>query len=63
MTYNLFSTTPNSLKFGKYIQKNYFIFGQDFGSSDGDHKEFSLSKEMDFKTEAETLDTWISLST
>jgi hypothetical protein len=30
---------------------------------DDDHKELSLSKEIDFKTEVETLDTWISLNT
>jgi hypothetical protein len=39
------------------------IFAQNFRSIDDDHKELSLSKETDFKIEAETLDTWISLST
>jgi len=29
---------------------------QSFSSIDDDHKEISLSKETDFKTEAETLD-------
>jgi hypothetical protein len=38
------------------------ISAQNF-SSIYDHKELSLSKETDFKTEAETLDTWISLNT
>jgi hypothetical protein len=33
------------------------IFVQNFNSIDDDHKELSLSKETDFKTEAETLDT------
>ncbi len=28
-----------------------------------DHKEISLLKEIDFKTETETLDAWISLNT
>jgi hypothetical protein len=30
---------------------------QNFNSIDDDHKELSLSKEVDFKIEAETLDT------
>jgi hypothetical protein len=33
------------------------ISAQNFSSIDGDHKELSLSKETDFKTEAENLDT------
>jgi len=33
------------------------IFVQNFSSIDDDHKELSLSKEIDFKIEAETLDT------
>jgi hypothetical protein len=36
---------------------------QNFSSSDDDHKELSLSKEIDFKTKAKTLDTSISLNT
>jgi hypothetical protein len=32
-------------------------FVQNFSSIDDDHKELSLSKETDFKTKAETLDT------
>jgi hypothetical protein len=39
------------------------ISTQYFSSIDDDHKELSLSKEADFKTKAETLDTWISLNT
>jgi hypothetical protein len=39
------------------------IPAQNFTSIDDDHKELSLSKETDFKIEAETLDTWISLNT
>jgi hypothetical protein len=39
------------------------ISAQNFSSIDDDHKELSLSKETDFKTEAKTLDTWISLNT
>jgi hypothetical protein len=35
---------------------------QNFSSSNDDHKEISLSKETDFKTETETLDSWISLN-
>jgi hypothetical protein len=35
------------------------IFGQNLSSIDDDHKELSLSKEIDFKIEAETLDTSI----
>jgi hypothetical protein len=30
---------------------------QNFSSIDDDHKELSLSKEIDFKTEVEILDT------
>ncbi len=39
------------------------IYAQNFSSIDHDHKELSLSKEIDFKTKAETLDTRISLNT
>jgi hypothetical protein len=39
------------------------IPAQNFSSIDDDHKELSLSKETDFKTKAETLDTWISFNT
>jgi hypothetical protein len=35
----------------------FSIFGQNFSSIYDDHKEISLSKETDFKIEAETLDT------
>jgi hypothetical protein len=35
----------------------FFIFGQNFNSIDEDHRELSLSKETDFKTEVETLKT------
>jgi hypothetical protein len=38
------------------------IPAQNFSSIDVDHKEISLSKETDFKTEIETLDAWISLN-
>jgi hypothetical protein len=34
----------------------FSTFAQNFSSIDDDHKELSLSKETDFKTEAETLD-------
>jgi hypothetical protein len=37
-------------------------FFQDFSPIDDDHKEISLSKETDFKTETETSDAWISLN-
>ncbi len=39
------------------------ISAQNFSPIDDDHKEISLSKETDFKTETETLDAWISLNT
>jgi len=35
---------------------------QNFSSIDDDHKELSVSKEIDFKTKTETLDAWISLN-
>jgi hypothetical protein len=34
----------------------FSIFFQTFSSIDDDHKELSLSKKTDFKTETETLD-------
>jgi hypothetical protein len=34
-----------------------FISVQNFSSIDDNHKELSLSKEIDFKTKVETLDT------
>ncbi len=40
----------------------FSISAQNFSSSNDDHKEISLSKETDFKTEIETLDAWISLN-
>jgi hypothetical protein len=40
----------------------FSIFSQNFSSIDDDHKEISLSKEIDFKTEIEILDAWISLN-
>ena len=39
------------------------ICAQNFSSIDDDHKEISLSKETNFKTETETSDAWISLNT
>ncbi len=39
------------------------ISAQNFSPIDDDHKEISLSKETDFKTETETSDAWISLNT
>jgi hypothetical protein len=39
------------------------IFDQNFNSINDDHKELSLSKGTDFKTETETLNAWISLNT
>ncbi len=36
---------------------------QNFSPIDDDHKEISLSKETNFKTETETSDAWISLNT
>jgi len=39
------------------------IFAQIFNFIDDDHKELSFSKETYIKTEAETLDIWISLNT
>jgi len=35
---------------------------QNFSSIDDDHKKLSLSKEIDFKTETEILNVWISLN-
>ncbi len=39
------------------------ISAQNFSSIVDDYKEISLSKETDFKTETETSDAWISLTT
>jgi hypothetical protein len=41
----------------------FSISVQNFSSIDDDHKEISLSKETNFKTETETSDAWISLNT
>jgi len=41
----------------------FSILSQNFSSIDVDHKEISLSKKTDFKTEIETLDALISLNT
>jgi hypothetical protein len=41
----------------------FSIYVHNFSSIDDDHKKLSLSKEIDFKTKAETLDTWIFLNT
>jgi hypothetical protein len=41
----------------------YSISIRNFNSIDYDHKELSLSKEINFKTEAKTLDTLISFNT
>jgi hypothetical protein len=41
----------------------FFISAQNFNSINDDHKELSLSKETDFKIEAEILDTWNSFNT
>jgi hypothetical protein len=38
------------------------ISAQNFSSIDDDHKKISFSKEIDFKTETETSDAWISLN-
>jgi len=40
-----------------------FISSQSFSSIDDEHKEISLSKETNFKTETKTLEAWISLNT
>jgi hypothetical protein len=39
------------------------IFSQNFSSIDDDHKEISLSKEINFKIKTETSDVWISFNT
>jgi hypothetical protein len=41
----------------------FSIYAQMFNSTYDDHKELSLSKEIDFKIEVEILDTWISFNT
>ncbi len=49
--------------FVRNIRYMFSTSAQNFNSIDDDHKELSLSKETDFKIEAETLDTWIFLNT
>jgi hypothetical protein len=39
----------------------FSIYFQNFSSIDDDHKKLSLIKEIDFKTEAETLNSWIPI--
>ncbi len=48
--------------FERHIRYMSSISVQNFSSIGDDHKELSLSKETDFKTKAETLNTWISLN-
>jgi hypothetical protein len=65
--------TQNDLQFAHNNSKLLEILGATldmcflhllkFSSIDDEHKKLSLSKEIDFKTEAETLNTWISLNT
>jgi hypothetical protein len=43
--------------FERHIRYISSISFQNFSFIDNGHKELSLSKEIDFKTEAETLDT------
>ncbi len=62
MSYNSLSTTSTPWDFGKHIIYMSSISIQNFSSIDDDHKELSVSKEIDFKTEAKTIDTWISLN-
>ncbi len=40
-----------------------FIFVQNFSCINDEHKDISFSKDIDFKIEIETLDTWISFNT
>jgi len=40
-----------------------FIFAQNFSLIDDDHKEISLSKQTNFKTETKTSYAWISHNT
>jgi len=49
--------------FWRHIKYMSFTFAQNFVPIYDDHKELSLSKETNFKTKVETLDTWISLNT
>ncbi len=63
MIYNSLLQLQTLWDFEKHIRYMSSISIQNFNSIDDDHKELSLSKEVDFKIEAETLDTWISLNT
>ncbi len=49
--------------FGRHIRYMFSTSAQNFSFIDDDHKELSFSKYIDFKTEAKTLDTWISFNT
>jgi hypothetical protein len=51
-----------SWDFGRHIRYMSSRSVQNFSSIGDDHKELSLSKKTNFKTEVETLDTWIFLS-
>ncbi len=53
----------NPWDFGRHIKYMSSISAQNFSPIDDDHKDISLSKETDFKTETKTLDAWISLNT
>ncbi len=62
MTYNSLSETPKSLRVWETHKIYVFYICSKFPIDD-DHKEISLSKEIDFKTKTETSDAWISLNT
>jgi len=48
--------------FGDTLGICLLYFAQNFNFIDDDHKELSLSKETNFKTETKTLNAWISLN-
>jgi len=53
----------NPWNFGRHIKYMSFIFAQNFSLIDDDHKEISLSKQTNFKTETKTSYAWISHNT
>ncbi len=57
MIYNSLLQLQTLWDFEKHIRYMSSISIQNFNSIDDDHKELSLSKEVDFKIETETLDT------
>ncbi len=64
-SFQIGTCTQNDLQLALNNSKILEILGNTLNICfiDDDHKQLLVSKEIDFKIEAETLDTWISFNT